>query len=188
MIKCEFVNRMISIPQCIWNNFTGEDDFCRWIIYDDSRKIEEPLYARKLHPESYGYKKIGFFNYDRWNRLTFEFRTPSLFSFEIRDIIALAEQYCFMDYTDAEKQEIRLKYANHRKNYSLMCYEECPHEEKLAILGRLVHLTPHPKNADGEYIPIICDKNGEHIEWPMDENGNGVSVWDLDDFLEKRKL
>ena len=29
MIQCEMTNRMIVIPQCIHNNFTGADEYCR---------------------------------------------------------------------------------------------------------------------------------------------------------------
>lgn len=54
------------------------------------------------------------------------------------------------------------------------------HKKKIEILKRLVHLCPHPKDADGHYIPIIRNKNGELVEWTKDENGNAVSVDDLD--------
>lgn len=180
MIKCEFINRMIAIPQCIWNNFTGDDDFCRWVVYDTEQKIEEGPGRRKIFEESYGYKKLCFFNYDRANQLSLEPIASSLTDAEWEAILAVAREQKFIDYTDEEKQNIRLEFANHRQNTSLMCYEDCPHDEKLAILGRLVHLTPHPKDENGQYIPIIKNSHGELVEWPKDENGNRVPVTELE--------
>lgn len=38
-------------------------------------------------------------------------------------------------------------------------------ELKLEILGRLVHMTPHPIDENGNYIPIIRTRKGTLMEW-----------------------
>ena len=127
MIKCEFINRMIAIPQCIWNNFTGTDDFCCWVTYDDSKKIEEAPGHRKIFEESYGYEKLGFFNYQRGDVLTFEWadgrwhgeRIPT--DEEKEAIRALAKERHFIDYTDEEKENIKTNLADHPAGHSLNC-------------------------------------------------------------------
>ena len=57
-------------------------------------------------------------------------------------------------------------------------------KEKLAILSRLVHLFPHPKDENGKSIPLVRDSKGILQEWPKDENGKEVSVYELDNYLD----
>lgn len=116
MIKCEMINKVISIPQCILNNFTSKDDYCRFIVYDNEQEIEEPKWSRKIYAEAYGFKKLGYFNY---------FRDSSLDSIEILDhfdsqiIKDLFKEHDFEDYTPDEKERIKINYANHPINTSL---------------------------------------------------------------------
>jgi len=179
---------MIAIPQCIWCNFTDGKDYCRWIVYDDKQPEEEEGYKRKIYSDAFGFKKLAFFNYHR---------DPSLDNIEYYHNISeeglneqtngikeLFKQQTFEDYTDHEKDWIKSKYANHRPNCSLMLYEECLEEKKLAILSRLVHMTPHPKDENGNIIPFVRDSKGIVQEWPKDENGKEVDVYELDKWLE----
>lgn len=53
-------------------------------------------------------------------------------------------------------------------------------EMKLAIMSRLVYMTPHPRDENGQLVPIVSDKAGNLCEWPKDKNGNLVDVDELD--------
>jgi len=111
MVKCEQINRMIAIPQCIWCNFTDGNDYCRWIVYDDEQPEEEPGYCRKIYCDAFGFKKLTFFNYYRDSSLdNIESYTHHAAKFEegldegldeqtIKEIKELFKQQTFEDYT-----------------------------------------------------------------------------------------
>jgi len=163
MIKCELINRTISIPHCIWCNFTFEKDYCRWIVYDNEQPDGD---KHKIYSDAFGFKELAYFNYFRDSSLdNIEFIKQDLGDQTIKEIEKEFKQQNFIDYTDQEKDQIRLTYANHLPNHSLMLYKECSETENKAILSRLVFLTPHPKDKNGLPIPMIKDSDGNTKEW-----------------------
>lgn len=173
---------MIAIPQCIWCNFSYGKDYCRWIVYDNELPEEEKEYCRKIYDDAFGFKKLAFFNYHRDSSLdNIEFERD-LDKDVIDQINILFKQQEFEDYTDHEKDWLRLKYAHHVPDCSLMFLDECPQEERELILEKLVFLNPHPKDDEGLPIPMFEDSDGNTKEWPRDKGGKPISVYELGDF------
>lgn len=110
---------MIAIPQCIWCNFTSLDDYCRWAIYDDAKKIESPGYHRKIYNESFGYKKIAYLTIYRDGKTILEVIEDVLLV-DLETITTIAKTVSFIDHTEEEKEYIRQNYADHPVNHSLM--------------------------------------------------------------------
>jgi hypothetical protein len=178
MFRFELVNRSISIPHCIWCNFTYEKDCCRFIVYDDQQSISEVGGGRKLYNESYGFKKVAFFNCFRDSSLNGIEYLENLNLEQREEVERLLRQNVFTDFTDVEKEDIRMEYANHIPNHSLMLYKDCSQEEKLAILSRLVFENPHPTGENGMPIPLFRDSGGSVKAWPF-RDGKPISVYEL---------
>ena len=51
---------------------------------------------------------------------------------------------------------------------------------RFRMLGRLVNLSPHPRDKNGKLIPLV-NLNGKIVEWPKDEKGQLVSLDKLDE-------
>lgn len=162
----ENINRIIGIPYCIYCNYTSEHDCWRWRITDETGKV------------------YVYFNHYRNNKLTYEFRRDTITSEELEAITRLAQSYSFIDYSDEEKQEINLKYANHPCGYSLMCAEDATLEERQAILSRLAHVVPHPTDENGLPIPMARDLFGNIVEWPR-VNNRLIPTHELDTLLNQ---
>jgi hypothetical protein len=129
-VKAELVNKMIAIPQCIKNNFTGKKDYCRWIVYDESEEAEDPGYCRKMYEDAFGKKKIGFITCYRYGEVDLEFES-GISEEERRALFDLAKDYHFIDHSDEAKAYIREHYANHPEGHSLMCgCKKCRGEEE----------------------------------------------------------
>ena len=85
-----------------------------------AEKVEDKLWMRKMFIEAFDSMKLGFFNYQRGNILTFELE-PELTAEQIEVIHSIAKDYAFIDYTDKQKELIKREYADHPIGQSLCC-------------------------------------------------------------------